>query len=96
VTKKQVFVGSLLFMFVVVSKGAVLSCFAAKKLLLLVYYSGQSIITPPPDCWYLTVFYLKILNINLELTFNLQDVLVITGHLAITYCIHLPSNRVLD
>ena len=45
---------------------------------------------------YLTFFYLKILNINLELTFNLQDVLVITGHLAITDCIHLPSNRVLD
>ena len=51
-TKKQVFVGSLHFMFVVTSKGAVLSCFASKKLLLLVYYLGQRIITPLPDCYH--------------------------------------------
>ena len=51
VTKKQVLVGSLLFMFVVASKGPVLG-FASKNLLLLVYYSGQRIITPLPGCYH--------------------------------------------
>jgi len=75
VTKKQVLVGSLLFMFVVASKGPVLG-FASKNLLLLVYYSGQRIITPLPGCYH------KALKLNdfLLLSFGRRCARVVFAH----------------